>query len=342
MFKKRARPQASRKADSDEEEGGDTKIILADKKKRADNLVSSSSKKSDAEAQERLNEDIVFTGIKTNNEVITDLGEKSGIFAVNEIDSAHDQDHRAILERNQQISDQIKSGELKEGVYRGMGAYKQVLSRQEGAIAASKYTGTLGPIRGSSTNVKMNIRFDYWGTSGDGGVCKDYKMTGYCGYGDTCLYMHDRSDYKSGWQIDREFEEKEKAKAAKLARRLQRRRDDPDCEFSGSDGEVSDEVSDDEGAMPGDCQICRKDWPDCETDPVVTQCKHFFCETCALENYQESQKCAVCGVNTSGIFNNAGDQLEKRFQKRENKILARREVKKPDFSKNMPYSCDTS
>ena len=27
---------------------------------------------------------------------------------------------------------------------------------------------------------------------------------------DSCKFLHDRSDYKSGWQLDREFEENEK------------------------------------------------------------------------------------------------------------------------------------
>ena len=34
-------------------------------------------------------------------------------------------------------------------------------------------------------------------------ICKDYKETGYCGYGDSCKFIHDRSDYKSGWELDR-------------------------------------------------------------------------------------------------------------------------------------------
>jgi RING finger protein 113A len=37
-------------------------------------------------------------------------------------------------------------------------------------------------------------------------ICKDYKETGFCGYGDSCIYMHDRSDYKHGWQIDAEVD----------------------------------------------------------------------------------------------------------------------------------------
>ena len=37
-------------------------------------------------------------------------------------------------------------------------------------------------------------------------ICKDYKETGFCGFGDSCKFMHDRSDYKFGWQLEREME----------------------------------------------------------------------------------------------------------------------------------------
>ena len=36
-------------------------------------------------------------------------------------------------------------------------------------------------------------------------ICKDYKETGFCGYGDSCKFLHDRGDYKSGWQLEREW-----------------------------------------------------------------------------------------------------------------------------------------
>lgn len=26
-------------------------------------------------------------------------------------------------------------------------------------------------------------------------ICKDYKETGFCGFGDSCKFLHDRSDY---------------------------------------------------------------------------------------------------------------------------------------------------
>jgi hypothetical protein len=47
-------------------------------------------------------------------------------------------------------------------------------------------------------------------------ICKDYKETGYCGFGDSCKFMHDRGDYKSGWQLEREWKEEQTAKQKRL------------------------------------------------------------------------------------------------------------------------------
>ena len=32
------------------------------------------------------------------------------------------------------------------------------------------------------------------------------------GFGDACVFLHDRGDYKSGWQLEREWEEEQKRK----------------------------------------------------------------------------------------------------------------------------------
>jgi RING finger protein 113A len=50
-----------------------------------------------------------------------------------------------------------------------------------------------GPLKASS-NVRISARFDY-----QQDICKDYKETGHCGFGDSCIFMHDRGDYKTGW-----------------------------------------------------------------------------------------------------------------------------------------------
>ena len=48
--------------------------------------------------------------------------------------------------------------------------------------------------------IKSSIRFDY-----KSGICKDFRDTGFCGFGDNCIFVHDRSDLYSGWEIDNIF-----------------------------------------------------------------------------------------------------------------------------------------
>lgn len=60
-------------------------------------------------------------------------------------------------------------------------------------------TMAIGPIRAPSF-LRATSRFDY-----QPDICKDYKETGFCGYGDNCKFLHDRGDYKSGWQMEKCF-----------------------------------------------------------------------------------------------------------------------------------------
>lgn len=52
-------------------------------------------------------------------------------------------------------------------------------------------------------------------------ICKDYKETGFCGYGDNCKFLHDRGDYKSGWQLEREWDEKASQKQQRVQADMQ-------------------------------------------------------------------------------------------------------------------------
>ena len=79
---------------------------------------------------------------------------------------------------------------LNDSSYKGLKGYKEYIKDPTIRIGPSK----------SMTNVRISSRFDY---APD--ICKDYKETGFCGYGDSCKFLHDRGDYKMGWQIDREF-----------------------------------------------------------------------------------------------------------------------------------------
>lgn len=46
----------------------------------------------------------------------------------------------------------------------------------------------------------MTCNFDY-----NPEICKDYKETGQCTFGNSCLYIHDRSDYKAGWEMEMDY-----------------------------------------------------------------------------------------------------------------------------------------
>ena len=83
--------------------------------------------------------------------------------------------------------------------YRGMNNYIDYKKgfRRENTIGAEKGSGAHGPLRASS-HIRTTVRFDY-----QPDICKDYKETGFCGYGDSCKFVHDRSDYKSGWELEK-------------------------------------------------------------------------------------------------------------------------------------------
>lgn len=114
-----------------------------------------------------------------------------------EIETEFDKDARAIRERVlKNASEAIKNGKeaTDSKLYKGIHGYTDHKAgfRQEHTISREKAGGAHGPLR-ASAHIRMSVRFDY-----QPDICKDYKETGYCGYGDSCKFMHDRGDYKSG------------------------------------------------------------------------------------------------------------------------------------------------
>lgn len=97
-------------------------------------------------------------------------------------------------------------GGEEEKLYKGIHGYKDYKAgfRREHTVASEKAGGAHGPLR-TSAHIRVSARFDY-----QPDICKDYKETGYCGYGDSCKFMHDRGDYKSGWQLERDWDESQK------------------------------------------------------------------------------------------------------------------------------------
>jgi RING finger protein 113A len=80
---------------------------------------------------------------------------------------------------------------------------KTVYSMQD--VNKPKWERT-GPMR-QTQHARAITRIDF-----QPDICKDYKETGFCGYGDNCKFMHDRGDYKSGAQLEKEYELEQKQK----------------------------------------------------------------------------------------------------------------------------------
>jgi len=168
-----------------------------------------------------------------------------------------------------------------EEIYTGMKDYK-TYKKEDPYSSKNRFAPKSAP-----DFLKGTVVWDY-----KPDLCKDYKETGYCGFGDSCIFLHDRTDYKHGWQIELEM-----AKGT----------------YGDDDGDadkykIPDSELEEDERIPFKCLICRETFK----DPVVTKCKHYFCEKCALDQYRKSTRCYVCQQQTGGVFNPA-KAIIKRF-----------------------------
>jgi len=160
-----------------------------------------------------------------------------------------------------------------------------------------------GPLK-APTFVRTTSRFDY-----QPDICKDYKDTGFCGFGDSCIYLHDRGNTMSGWQLEEEYEKKKKDEQDKKQRDM-----DSFCQEIEGGGRTNGSSGASEGAadgLPFACYLCRNPF----TDPVVTTCNHYFCQKCIMQHVKlngtnanigsaaTSSSCPVCQKDTHGVFN---------------------------------------
>ncbi|RDD44012.1 RING finger protein 113A [Trichoplax sp. H2] len=202
-----------------------------------------------------------------------------GATLTNEVDTEIDRDARAIFEKSQKINEELK-GKEDDKIYRGINNYAQYYKQRDTAQGnASSNSVRIGPIR-APAYLRATTRWDY-----QPDICKDYKETGYCGYGDNCKFLHDRGDYKHGWQLEREST----------------------ANFNDEEDAHKYEISDSDDELPFACFICRESFK----NPVVTKCQHYFCEKCALDHYRKTQRCFVCSAQTGGIFKPAKDLIAK-------------------------------
>ncbi|KAM0755543.1 hypothetical protein T439DRAFT_330695 [Meredithblackwellia eburnea MCA 4105] len=188
-----------------------------------------------------------------------------------------------------------------DGMYRGQAGQAHQLPK------------AFGPVKGGPGNVRTITLVDY-----QPDVCKDYKdadssffysiqlETGFCGFGDTCKFLHDRGDYLHGWQLDNSFLSSSAAAGSFMAKQAAR-------ENGGATaGGGGDSDSDDEEDLPFACLICRNPFG---KEPVVTLCGHYFDSSCAIKRFAKTGKCFACGKPTNGVFNKATKLIEKQKER---------------------------
>lgn len=107
-------------------------------------------------------------------------------------------------------------------------------------------------------------------------ICKDFRDTGFCGYGDSCKFVHARDDFKAGWKLNTDWDLKSK-EAHELEKKLK--------------------------DIPFKCVLCKKPYK----DPVKTTCNHYFCESCFLKRTAKTPNCYICNKNTNGVAKPAKD-----------------------------------
>ncbi|PWW79072.1 hypothetical protein C7212DRAFT_36139, partial [Tuber magnatum] len=195
-------------------------------------------------------------------------------------------DHETPSSSSGKKAAEVEEEPITGGTYKGTSSYTTFIKKSENAPARS-----VGPMRAPS-NIRTITVTDY---APD--VCKDYKQTGFCGFGDTCKFLHAREDYAQGWKLDRDWEINQKTGKTKS-----KKEDD-----GGGEDEEEKELKD----TPFKCVICKGDYQ----SPIVTKCKHYFCETCAIARYKKTPNCAICGRRTDGAFSMA-KELRKKLERK--------------------------
>lgn len=152
-----------------------------------------------------------------------------------------------------------------------------------------KLTGSSKQIKQAS-NLKSTVLMDY-----QPDICKDFKQTGYCGYGDNCKFLHSRDDFKTGWKLNKDWEafQQHNQRDANLIAAANTIRPGGDLQKV-----VEETIEKTIKDIPFKCVICRNDYK----NPVVTSCEHYFCNKCFFRRIKDTgnKKCVICGHDTKG------------------------------------------
>lgn len=224
-----------------------------------------------------------------------------------------------------------------DGLYHGSNYYRKYSSSTPSSSTSNgrkEKDRASSAIRLSSlSHVKANVRFDY---AID--LCKDWKEFGYCGFGDNCKFLHDRSDYKTGWELEEEYQKRIEQEKAQQQAALEAGEDN--CETIENPYYIPDEAEEAcSSSIPLECPFCNASYK----APIVkmnsTSCKHFYCQSCVMTHQATAAKkdnlmsrttkftCPVCSVVGDATFKVVTKEAEALLKEKRKKVEAEAEKK---------------
>lgn len=145
------------------------------KKKRQEKTGDSSGSNDD--------EDEITVSYKSKKTALPEGPRDQGATAELEIETQKDRDAQALFQKSKEIN-KNQEGMEDDKVYRGINNYTTYLKKKDTAMGnAGSGATSVGPIRAPS-NIRSTVRWDY-----QPDICKDYKETGFCGFGGITLNL---------------------------------------------------------------------------------------------------------------------------------------------------------
>lgn len=134
------------------------------------------------------------------------------------------------------------------------------LTHSNSATMSITKSDTKSTLKAAPVNVRTTTITDF-----QPDVCKDFKQTGYCGYGDTCKFLHIRGESTNKNPVVKEWENINKKEKKET--------------------------------IPFKCVLCKDDYK----TPVKTICNHLYCKDCFFKRLKTKKTCFICNEDTKGI-----------------------------------------